>query len=787
MKTIQKLSLIALMGIMITGCFHANPKSDASKPEVSSSEMSSSSYSSSSESSSSTYSHDPDDILVEEIKLGNSTYEMNINKEKVIVATVLPSAASNKRLVWSSSNEEVATVDNEGRVHSITAGETIIKAMATDGTGVFAEAKVIVQAIKVTNITLTKQTLDVHIGEKFYISYSIYPSNASFKQISYEIANKDILSVDENGQFTPLDVGYTTVKLQTTNPEVSATCTINIKDLTIAGFEFKDDEIALHPGEVHTLEPNYYPKSAAILPTTYASSNPDVATVDNNGLVTAVKKGTTKITARTSRGGYSDYIDISVTDTNVLNKTPLKYSYKNKFDNCAYGYSCCPAIGDVKFLIIPVWFTDSANYVLEANKEKVRSDITDAFVGSNSSTGWRSVKTFYEEESYGKLHFSATVSSWYNLDMASSQVSNSGDSRNIANGAMNWYKTSNPDVDMTQFDHDRDGVYDAVVLVYAAPTDGNGLWAYCALSPVTRADVESDPNLGTFMWASFNFMYGSNRMRERAGTNAQGNGNTNNCKLDTHTYIHESGHLLGADDYYDYSYQYSPAGAYTMQDYDWGMHDPFTNMAYGWSDPYIPDESVTLEIGSFEQTGDVVILTPSWNHDNSPFDEYIAIEYFTHAGLNEFDARTGHQGIRVNKNGCRVWHVDARLAYTTSYSFISTQLTTNPEIPGNKVEFAMSNTYYKDSNSRISVLGKNFADFNLLQLIRNYDNVDYHPRWSASENDFFLQGSTFKMDGSREKNQFVNTGLLNSKLELGWEVEFLEQTSSSAKLRITKI
>ena len=787
MKTIQKLSLIALMGIMITGCFHANPKSDASKPEVSSSEMSSSSFSSSSESSSSTYSHDPDDILVEEIKLGNSTYEMNINKEKVIVATVLPSAASNKRLVWSSSNEEVATVDNDGRVHSITAGETIIKAMATDGTGVYAEAKVVVQAIKVTNITLTKQSLDVRIGEKFYISYSIYPSNASYKQISYEIANKNILSVDENGQFTPLEVGYTTVKLQTTNPEVSATCTINIKDLTISGFEFKDDEISLHPGQVHTLEPNYYPKSASVLPTTYTSSNPEVATVNDDGLVTAVKKGTTTITARTSRGGYSDTISISVTDTNVLNKTPLKYNYVNKFDNCAYGYANCPAIGDIKFLVIPVWFSDSANYVLESKKEDVRSDITDAFVGNNSSTGWRSVKTFYEEESYGKVHISATVSSWYKLDMASSEVTSSSVSRTIATGAMDWYKTSNPNVDMTQYDHNRNGVYDAIVLVYAAPTDGNGLWAYCALSPVSRADVEDDPNLGTFMWASFAFMYNSNKLRERAGTNTQGSGNTNYCKIDTHTYIHETGHLFGADDYYDYSSQYSPAGAYTMQDYDWGMHDPFTSMAYGWSDPYIPDESVTLEIGSFEQTGDVVILSPSWNNDNSPFDEYIAIEYFTHSGLNEFDAKTGHQGIRVNKNGCRVWHIDARLAYTTNYSFSSAQLTTNPEIPGYKVEFAMSNTYYKDSNSRIGVLGKNYADFNILQLIRNYDNVDYHPRWAASENDFFLNGDTFKMDGSREKKQFVNTGLLNSKLELGWEVEFLEQTSSSAKLRITKI
>ena len=790
MKTIQKISIIALLGMMMTGCFHANPH-EVSKPEVVSSETISSSdtpsTSSSSSSSSSGYSHGPDDVLVESIKLGNTAYEMKINKDITIVSTVLPKNTTNKKLVWTSSDEEVATVDQDGKVHSLTPGQTTIKAMATDGTDIFAQAVVTVVAIEVTSISLTQQTINVHEGEKFYISYSLYPSNASYKQVTFEITDKTILSVNENNQFTALKVGYTTVKLQTSNPEVSTICVINVKDIVLSGFEFKDDEISLHAGEVHTLEPNYYPKSSAVIPTTYTSSNPDVATVDNNGLVKALKKGTTKITANLSRGGFSDSIDITVTDNSILNKTTLKYSYKNKFDNSAYQYANSPTIGNVKYLVVPVWFTDSSNYIADNCKENVRSDITNSFIGNNASVGWRSVKTYYEEESYGKLHLDATITDWYNCGLSTSTIANSGDTRNIAIKAIEWYKGHYDNVNLTDYDHDRDGVLDAVILIYAAPTNGDSLWAYCALSSVTRADVEDEPNLGTFMWASFAFMYGSSKLRERAGTNTRGSGDTSHCILDTHTYIHESGHLLGADDYYDYSGQYSPAGAYTMQDNDWGMHDPFTNMAYGWSDPYVPEESVTLEIGSFEQTGDVVILTPSWNQDNSPFDEYIAIEYFTHNGLNQFDARYGHKNIYVSKNGCRVWHIDARLAYSANYSFSATQLTTNPEIPGYRVEFAMSNTYWADSSSRVSVLGKNYAEYNLLQLIRNYDGLDHHQRWSASENDFYLAGDKFKMDGSREYRQFVNNGLLNSNQELGWEVEFLEQNSSTAKLKITKI
>ena len=789
MKTIRKISIISLLGMMMTGCFHANPH-QVSKPEVSSETVSSSetpSSSTPSSSSSSSYSRNPDDVLVESIKLGNTSYSMNINKTITVVSTVLPNNATNKTLEWSSSNGEVATVDELGKVHSLTPGQTTIKAMATDGSGIFAEALVTVNAIEVTSIALTKQTLNVHEGEKFYIGYSIYPSNASYKQIEYTISDETVLKVDDNGQFTAIGPGYSTVKLQTTNPEVNATCVVNVKDLVVSGFEFKDDEVSLHVGEVHTLEPNYYPRSASIVPTTYTSSNSEVATVDNNGMVTAKKKGTATITARLNRGGYSDTIQISVTDNSVLNKTILNYSYFNKFENSAYQHSNSATIGDVKYLVIPTWFTDSTNYVAESYKENVRSDITNAFIGTNSSVGWRSVKTFYEEESFGKLHLDATVTNWYNCGYSTSQIDSSADSRTIASRALDWYQQEYNQTDLKEFDHDRNGVIDAVILIYAAPTNGSSLWAYCSFSSINRADVDDNPNLGTFMWGSYAFMYSSSRLRERAGTNTQGSGDTSHCKIDTHTFIHETGHLLGADDYYDYSGQYSPAGSYTMQDYDWGMHDPFTNMAYGWSDPYVPKDSITLEIGSFEQTGDVVILSPSWNADNSPFDEYIAIEYFTFSGLNQFDATYGHRGIRVTKNGCRVWHVDARLAYTTNYSFSPAQLTTNPEIPGYKVEFAMSNTYYGDGSNRISVLGMNYSEYNLLQLIRNYDGLDHHQRWSASENDFYLAGSKFKMDGNREYRQFVNNGKLNSNLELGWEVEFLEQTSTSAKLKITKI
>ena len=345
MKAIRKFSLVCLLSLLVSGCFHVNPTSNNVPPSsVSSGESSdassasSNSSSSSSSSSTSRYSHGPNDTLVESITLANTTYSMNVNKNITIVATVLPKDATNKKLIWTSSDPEVATVDSTGVVHSVKPGVVTITAMATDGTDIVAFATVTVNAIEVRSITITKSQLTYHVGEQFYIDYSIYPSNASFKQVTYEIADKTVLTVDDNGLFTPIDSGHSDVMVYTTNPNVYARCSVEIKDTDITGFEFRDDSIDLHVGETFTLEPNYYPASASVLETTYRSNNTEVVTVDNDGFVTALKEGTARITARAAKGQFSDYIDINVLDENTIGKTTLKYNYKDKFNNS----SCVP-------------------------------------------------------------------------------------------------------------------------------------------------------------------------------------------------------------------------------------------------------------------------------------------------------------------------------------------------------------------------------------------------------------------------------------------------------------
>ena len=266
----------------------------------------------------------------------------------------------------------------------------------------------------------------------------------------------------------------------------------------------------------------------------------------------------------------------------------------------------------------------------ESKRESVREDINNAFFGSQASTGWHSVKSFYAEESRNRFALSGVTTKWFDCGLSYEAFKSSNESTTqLISVATQWIKNTY-EFDWEEFDYDCDGYFDVFVLVYAAPdynttrswSDTN-LWAYCSWT-MQKPNLEI-PNVNEFMWASYDFMYGRNISRGKTGHD-YGSGHTQITPIDTHTFIHEFGHLLGLSDYYDYSGQYSPGGAFSMQDNNVGAHDPFSKMALNWIEPYVPTETITLSIKPVEAEGDVILLSPEYT--GSTFDEYITIKAY---------------------------------------------------------------------------------------------------------------------------------------------------------------
>lgn len=527
----------------------------------------------------------------------------------------------------------------------------------------------------------------------------------------------------------------------------------------------------------------------------FLSSDESVCEVSSEGVATAKKEGTATISVHLAgHESARDEVRVEVTSGTLpfLAKTKLKRSYKDLGANSVFGLDCAPSESESSFLVVPIWFTDSANYVSASKKESVRKDIETAFFGKAEETGWESVKSYYEKESFGKFSLSGSVMPWYECGMSVSKVATSFEAtERLVKSAYDYVKRANPSLDLRDFDKDGDGFLDAIVLVYAAPDYASlgrdsysNLWAYCSWLTDESYRDPSSPGPNVFHWASYDFMYGDNA-QSRAGSR-YGAGDTRYLDIDAHTFIHESGHLLGLEDYYDYSGQYNPAGGFSMQDMNVGGHDPFSILGLNWADPYVLTESTTLELRPFAESGDVALLSPKWNAIDSPFDEYLLVEYYEPTALNAFDAKHAYceaypTGSRTG--GIRLWHVDARLLYSDGYSVKASSVTVDPRDSRGGVLHMMSNTYddgYQDTP--ISYLGSSYADYNILQWIRA-GQESYRPGSMQESSLLFQAGDGYDQSQSDFASQFKRGTRLNSGELNPWS--FYVESIAEGKATIT--
>lgn len=452
------------------------------------------------------------------------------------------------------------------------------------------------------------------------------------------------------------------------------------------------------------------------------------------------------------------------------------------------GYmSVSPSLGESKLLVIPVWFTDSSDFI--ANKDNVRNDIETAYIGTSEETGWESVCSYYAKDSFGRVKLDATVSSWYECGKPSSDFYTSGDNTSsLVYDAVKWYKEAYQVSALTEFDKDQNGYIDGVILIYAAPDfqaagkySRSNMWAYTSWLGKTFAP-KKNPVPNVFFWASYDFMYSSDKAVTRTGLSEYANGDTRYCNIDTHTYIHEMGHVFGAYDYYDYDHVSCAAGGFSMQDLNVGGHDPYSRLALGWVDALVPNRTTSITVKPVEEGGEIIILSP--NYIGSPFDEYIILELYTPTGLNQFDSEHLYDNrgpLGPSRAGVRVWHVDGRLISVNTRTYEIDAIVNEAKNPGS------SHFLYHATNNNngdtASTYGGN-AYYNELELIKNDVNEEYSAATIIDEDSLFYTGDTFSVKQFRK--QFVNGTRLNNKKALGWEVTFDSVTEDEMTVTLIK-
>ena len=254
-------------------------------------------------------------VSVTEVTLDRAELTLTERETETLTATVRPDNADNKKVTWSSDKTEVATVDGDGRVTAVKAGEAVVTVTTEDG-GKTATCRVTVKAkaVGVTEVTLDKTELTLTEGETETLTATVKPDNADNRKVKWSSDKTDVATVDGTGKVTAVKPGEAVVTVTTEDGGKTATCavTVKAKAVNVTDVTLDKTELTLTEGETETLTATVRPDNADNRKVTWSSDKTGVATVDGAGKVTAVKAGEAVITVTTEDGGKTATCKVTV-------------------------------------------------------------------------------------------------------------------------------------------------------------------------------------------------------------------------------------------------------------------------------------------------------------------------------------------------------------------------------------------------------------------------------------------------------------------------------------------
>ena len=194
--------------------------------------------------------------------------------------------------------------------------------------------------IGVTSVTLDKTDLTLDVNDKATLTATVNPNDATNKTVTWKSDKPEIVEVDSNGNVTAKAAGTATITATVDGKSASCKVTVNGQTTTVPvqSVGLNTNKVELSVGEENKLVATVTPEAATNKEVTWASSTPEVATVDQNGKVVAQKPGNATITVTTKDGNKTATCEVTVKETPVAvtgvglntNKVELSVGKENK-------------------------------------------------------------------------------------------------------------------------------------------------------------------------------------------------------------------------------------------------------------------------------------------------------------------------------------------------------------------------------------------------------------------------------------------------------------------------
>lgn len=261
------------------------------------------------------------DVLVTGVSFISEDLVISRNSQLQLQPIISPSNASYEKMTYSSSDDNVVSVTNNGLLTTKKVGEASV-VVTVDGKHRGEITVNVVNEIGISDyvtfpyqLSFGSNTMSLIIGDTYPLDYHVSPRDASDKYLTWESSNPNVVSVS-NGVAKAISVGESTITVKSLNGVSSkinvmvVTDKISVMDVSLTAYETE-----LKKGETLQLYYKVYPVNATNKKVSFTSSNPSIAMVSENGLITAKGNGNANISVATIDGNHTRTVPITVTSS----------------------------------------------------------------------------------------------------------------------------------------------------------------------------------------------------------------------------------------------------------------------------------------------------------------------------------------------------------------------------------------------------------------------------------------------------------------------------------------
>ena len=241
--------------------------------------------------------------LVQSISLNATQKELIIGDAFSLTATAMPENATNRNVVWKLVSGDAISLSNTGVIQAKKVGEALIRAEATDGSGITAECKVVVKPRLVQSISLNSTQKDLIIGDSFTLTATLSPENATNRNVIWKLVSGDAISLSNTGVIQAKKVGEALVRAEAADGSgVSAECKVVVKPRLGQSISLNATQKELIIGDSFTLTATLSPENATNHNVVWKLVSGDAISLSTTGVIQAKKVGEALVRAEAADG-----------------------------------------------------------------------------------------------------------------------------------------------------------------------------------------------------------------------------------------------------------------------------------------------------------------------------------------------------------------------------------------------------------------------------------------------------------------------------------------------------